>query len=93
MTVDLINEFGRPVLSSLRLRSVDGAAGTFKATISPPLGKFKVAVRGTTQKGDKFQRVSQNEAEAQNAVMAVMSAGEEFAVSLSKGFANVKVFY
>ena len=55
LSADIINEKGVVLLSDVALADVEG---TMQATINPPVGKFKVALKGMTSKGDAFQRIS-----------------------------------
>ena len=89
LSADIINEKGVVLLSDVALADVEG---TMQATINPPVGKFKVALKGMTSKGDAFQRISPRLSEANNAFMMIISAGDEFTASVASGGSKIEVF-
>eukprot|EP00112_Aurelia_sp_Birch-Aquarium-sp1_P026024 Seg898.2 transcript_id=Seg898.2/GoldUCD/mRNA.D3Y31 product="hypothetical protein" protein_id=Seg898.2/GoldUCD/D3Y31 len=82
----------RVIKENIALKRIGGASGIFQASVKIPSGKFKVVLSGTTKKGSKFTRLSRACFKANHAVLAPISAGNEFTVSASKGSVKIKVY-
>ena len=92
LRIGITNDDGDVIQDGIALKNIGGAAGIFHASINTPSGKFKVSLTGATKKGSKFQRLSHASFEAKNAVMATISAGDEFTAEVHKGMSQINLY-